>query len=482
MQDRNLFKETWTDSQTRSLQIAEAAPVMIWTSGVDTLCNYVNQPWLDFTGRKLEQELGNGWSEGVHPEDLEGCVTTYLTSFEAKRRFTMEYRLRRSDGEYRWILDSGVPRYSSDGSFEGFIGSCVDITEHKRAQQALRRSEEHFRSLFANMNEGVAYCKMLFDGDEPQDFVYEEVNSAFQQLTGLKDVVGKRATEVLPGIREANPELFTIYGRVALTGEPAKFESFVEPLSIWLSVSVYSPQAEHFVAVFDNITERKRSEEALRASGERHRTILQTAMDGFWLADTQARIFDPFFTTKEVGKGTGLGLSMVYGIAKQSDGYITVHSEPGHGAEFKIYLPRVLETPEPVLAPEVEPLRRGAETILVAEDEASLRELVRKFLKEAGYQVLVARDVKDAIQIVMQHKGPLDLLLTDVVMPDLSGPQLAEHLQSLRPEMKVLYMSGYSDALIARSMHGLETDLINKPFTEQNLLRRLREVLEGRKL
>jgi CheY-like chemotaxis protein len=111
-----------------------------------------------------------------------------------------------------------------------------------------------------------------------------------------------------------------------------------------------------------------------------------------------------------------------------------------------------------------------------------MRELVREFLEGAGYQVLVARDVKEAIQVAMRHKGQLDLLLTDVVMPDLSGPQLAEHLQPFRPQMKVLYMSGYADALVANSTEGSGADLINKPFTEENLLRRLREVLEGRRL
>src|SRR5205823_7404124 len=124
----------------------------------------------------------------------------------------------------------------------------------------------------------------------------------------------------------------------------------------------------------------------------------------------------------EVGKGTGLGLSVVYGIVKQSSGYITVHSEPGHGTEFKVYLPRVLETSEPVLSTVVALAPRGVETVLVVEDEQSLREPVCRLLQGAGYQVLAGKDVLEAIQIAKQHKGLLDLLLTDVVMPDMSGP------------------------------------------------------------
>jgi CheY-like chemotaxis protein len=197
---------------------------------------------------------------------------------------------------------------------------------------------------------------------------------------------------------------------------------------------------------------------------------------------TQARVFEPFFTTKEVGKGTGLGLSMVYGMVKQSGGFITVYSEPGRGAEFKIYLPRVLETSGPVSATEVALGQRGVETILVVEDEPALREPVCRLLEGAGYQVLVSKGVNEAIQIAMQHNGPLDLLLTDVVMPDMSGPQLAEHLHPLHPQMKVLYMSGYPEPRQPNSAPASEVAFIQKPFTKQKLLRRLREVLEGRKL
>ncbi len=196
--------------------------------------------------------------------------------------------------------------------------------------------------------------------------------------------------------------------------------------------------------------------------------------------ETQARMFEPFFTTKEVGKGTGLGLSMVYGIVKQSGGFINVHSEQGRGTEFRIYLPRVPEAPEPVVAAtKVAQAQRGTERILVVEDEPALREPVRRLLERAGYQVLVSKDVDEAIQIATQHNGPLDLLLTDVVMPKMSGPQLAEHLRPFCPRMKVLYMSGYPEPRQSAPALAAEVDLIRKPFTKQQLLGRLREVLEG---
>ena len=194
--------------------------------------------------------------------------------------------------------------------------------------------------------------------------------------------------------------------------------------------------------------------------------------------ETQARLFEPFFTTKEVGKGTGLGLSMVYGIVKQSGGFIQVHSELGLGAEFQIYLPRVFEAPEPDVATQVASGQRAIETVLVVEDEPALREPVCRLLEGAGYRVLAGQDVHEAIQIARKQKGPLDLLLTDVVMPTLSGPQLAKYLHPLYPRMKVLYMSGYPEPRQPGSAPVLEADFINKPFTKQTLLSRIREVLE----
>ena len=122
--------------------MADAAPVLLWEAGPDKLCNYFNKTWLDFTGRTLEQEMGNGWAEGVHPDDIARCLETYVGSVDARRKFEMEYRLRGHDGEYRWILDRGVPRQNADGTFAGYIGSCIDITERKQMEATLRTTQK----------------------------------------------------------------------------------------------------------------------------------------------------------------------------------------------------------------------------------------------------------------------------------------------------------------------------------------------------
>src|SRR6516225_5464120 len=144
---RKQAEEALVQSEERFRLMADHAPVMIWMSGTDKLCTWFNKPWLAFVGRPMRQELGNGWSENAHPEDLDRCLRTYTAAFDARRPFTMEYRLRRHDGEYRWILDHGIPVHAASGEFTGYIGSCIDITERKRAEEALRQREAESRRL-----------------------------------------------------------------------------------------------------------------------------------------------------------------------------------------------------------------------------------------------------------------------------------------------------------------------------------------------
>ncbi len=198
-------------------------------------------------------------------------------------------------------------------------------------------------------------------------------------------------------------------------------------------------------------------------------------------AETQKRIFEPFFTTKERGKGTGLGLATVYGIVKQSGGSIWVYSEVGQGTTFKVYLPRVEEQPDTVLPSAVRTASlKGTETILLVEDDAPLRKLTQAILKKGGYTVLSAGHSNEAFRVCAEHSGPIHLLLSDVVMPGMSGHELAGRMASAHPDMKVLYLSGYTDDTVVR--HGVldrSMAFLQKPFTALGLLSKVREVLDG---
>ncbi|MCI0620867.1 MAG: response regulator [Acidobacteria bacterium] len=198
-------------------------------------------------------------------------------------------------------------------------------------------------------------------------------------------------------------------------------------------------------------------------------------------AETQSHLFEPFFTTKELGKGTGLGLSTVYGIVKQSGGNIWVYSEPGEGTVFKIYLPRVTETVEtwePSIKDQTEKLT-GTETVLVVEDESVVRNLVRSVLQRNGYTVLEANHGEEALRIAIRHQGTIHLMVTDVVLPHMSGRQLAERMATIRSNVRVLYMSGYTDnAIVQYGVLDPGIAFLQKPFTPDALARKVREVLD----
>jgi two-component system, cell cycle sensor histidine kinase and response regulator CckA len=196
--------------------------------------------------------------------------------------------------------------------------------------------------------------------------------------------------------------------------------------------------------------------------------------------DTQARVFEPFFTTKELGRGTGLGLSMVYGIVKQSGGHIWIYSEIGHGTTFKVYLPRTEETAEPASTrqPAASSIR-GTETILLVEDDQALRELVQSILDGCGYSIVAPKDSQEAKNICEQRGPSIDLLLTDVVMPGISGRALAQTILSRNPAAKILFMSGYTEnAIVHHGVLDTGTYFLQKPFTPSTLAGKVREVLD----
>ncbi len=277
--DLKLLTSAMREGEGRFRLVADAAPVLIWMSGPDKLCNYFNQPWLEFTGRPIELELGNGWAEGVHPEDLERCLDTYTKAFDGRESFKMDYRLRRHDREYRWVLDTGVPRFNRDGSFAGYIGSCIDITERKRAEERLREYEKVVEVLGDRI--------IVVD----REYRYVMVNAAFLNYRGFEkeQVIGHTVAEILgketfeTNIKEQFDECFQgkvvqyevkySYPKLGARNISASYFPIRGPLGI-----------DRIACVLRDITERTRAEEAVRESEERFRLVANTAPIMIWMS------------------------------------------------------------------------------------------------------------------------------------------------------------------------------------------------------
>ena len=358
------------ESEERFRNMADTAPVMIWVSGPDKLCTFFNKGWLTFRGRGMEQELGNGWAEGVHPDDLASCLSIYSTAVESRQPFQMEYRLRRADGEYRWVLDNGVPRFAPEGAFAGHIGSCIDITELKRSQEQ-RVAAQKLESLGA-LAAGIAHNFNNLLGA-----ILSESDLALSEA--LSDSPLRESIERIGAVANRAAEIVDLLLAYSGSGEPPTIEpvdlsAAIEEMNLMARSQGYSQVIIHrklpkgLPAVWTNRAQIQRvvmnlvtnacealagaggsvtvSTELLHAGQGRQSPDLKAGdYIGITVADTGpgmaeealAKIFDPFYTTKFLGRG--LGLPVVQGIVRSMNGAIVVSSSPGEGAAFQVLLP-----------------------------------------------------------------------------------------------------------------------------------------------
>ena len=287
--------KTLEQSQQQLQLILDSAWEGVFGLDLDGNHTLVNPAAAKMLGYEVEELLGRPSHSTWHhskpdgsPYPVEECPIHAILK-EGTSHHVRNEVFWRQDGTSFPVAYSGTP-LKENGRIVGAVVTFWDRSERQRAEEALRQSEELYRSLFENMLNGFAYCKMLFEQNQPQDFIYLKVNSSFEVLTGLQNVVGKRVSEVIPGLRESAPELFEIYGRVALTGKPERFETYVEALKMWFSISVYSPEKEYFVVIFDVITARKEAEEELKRSARFISDIISHAREGIIVYDRQLNL------------------------------------------------------------------------------------------------------------------------------------------------------------------------------------------------
>lgn len=280
-------------SEARFSPITEPAPVMVWVTDATGSCTYLSQSWYQFTGQSEATGLGFGWLNAVHGDDRGVANQTFLAATAERRVFRHEYRLRRCDGKYCWVIDTGRPWIGIEGEFKGYIGSVLDISDRKVVEAALRESEERYRLLFEAMDEGFCVIEVFFDAQSrPLDYRFLDLNPSFEQQTGLVDARGKCVRELIPTLE---PFWFETFGRVALTGESVRFENYVEAMASWFDVFAFrvgEPTQRQVAMLFREITERRQAEVALQASERKLRAVFDSSFEFMGLLTVDGILID----------------------------------------------------------------------------------------------------------------------------------------------------------------------------------------------
>ena len=492
-------------------RFVEAIPDVIYVVDRTGRLTLWNQKLESVTGRGGETLKGELLIDLLAEDDRAAFRTALGAGFE-NRSFEIEGRLRGADGAliaYQW---TGAPLTDEHGHVSGVTGVGRDVTDRKRAEEILRQRESEMRQLqkieaIGRLAGGVAHdfnnvltvvigrCQLMLSRYQPDDPAYQDLDqieataqraagltrqllafsrnqgSARQPLdlnatvTSVSDMLARLIGENIALAVELDPRLDLVMA------DPGQIEQVIVNFAV--NARDAMPSGGRLTIATRNVMLNAAFVSAHPAASAGPHVLLEARDTGAGMDEaTLQRAFEPFFTTKAPGKGCGLGLSTVYGIVKQHEGYTAVESEPGHGATFRVYLPRI---EAPVEAPRGSygrgPLPGGQETILLVEDEDAVRGLVREILSRLGYRVLVASDGIEALALSQRFPETIHLLLTDVIMPGMDGRELAERMMVARPDTRILFMSGYAEPPIPDDI------LLQKPVTPDALARKVAEVL-----
>jgi len=509
--ERKRAEEKLRQSEARLRVLIEQLPAVLWT--VDNEL-------------RITSAVGAGLARlGLKPNDVVGMSLphyfgtsdpSFLPITAHKRAVAGEsvtFHAEWKDGSYACHVE---PLRNASGEILGAICMALDVTERKQLEEQFRQAQK--MEAVGRLAGGIAhdfnnllmviqgYADLMIDRFAPNDPLRRnavQIQTAAQKASGLtqqllafsrKQMLAPKLLNIQTVVSDMEKMLRRLIGEdVELQTASASDlglvkadRSQIEQVVMNLAVNARDamPDGGRLTIETANVEFDGSVSHAPAMVAPGKYVMLAVTDNGCGMDEkTQAHIFEPFFTTKEKGKGTGLGLATVYGIVKQSGGYIWVYSEPGHGTTFKIYLPRVEDEASPdtrELGSSGRSFPRGNEVVLLVEDEKGVRDLAREYLELSGYSVIEAEDGYTALELTAMHAGPIHLLMTDVVMPGISGRELADRVRNIRPEIKVLYMSGYTDQAVVH--HGIldgDAVLLQKPFSMSTLASKLREILSA---
>lgn len=517
--------------------VANSAPVLIWATSARGRADWFNQAWLNFRGRTLEQELGEGWLSGVHPEDVQTSMAAADAAAAKREPFNVAFRLKRADGAWRWISSVGAPRFDEAGGYRGYIGSCFDFTETVEARKDLEgRVAERTAALQASMAEtaraqaALAQAQRLETVGRLTGGVAHDFNNLLTVIVGGLDMILRRPEDAERVTRLAEAALAAGQRGERLTRQLLAFSRNQELKLEVVDIGALLEQAEPLLrrAVGEAMTLTIRREgadirsrvdaaqleaallnlvvnaaDATSTGGEISIAIEPVTLAAGQVLDTEsgdyvrvavsdtgtgmppevlARVFEPFFTTKEVGKGTGLGLAQVYGFLRQCGGGVSIDSVEGRGTTVALYLPAT-EAPATMAAVSVAPPARDhlkGVRVLLVEDDAAVREIASGLLRDLGCEVTTAENGASALE-ALEEGVAFDLLMSDIVMPGgVSGVDLARSASAHRPEMAVLLTTGYAGDRMDVAPTDLPWPILRKPFQVEQLAEVVSALLAGR--
>jgi PAS domain S-box-containing protein len=516
--ERKKAEEALRESEEKYRDLVENINDILYATDEHGTVTYIAPTIESLSGYTTSEITGRPFSEFVYKEDIPFVLEKFQQDVSGHAE-PNEYRILTKSGVVRWVRTSSRP-FFRETRVVGLRGVMTDVTDRKRAEEESEALREQLRQsqkmeAIGRLAGGIAHdfnnLLTIIKGysqlslielkeDSPLKGSIEQIDKATDRAADLvrqllafsrRQILEMRVLDLNTTLANLHNMLRRLIGEdIELTMVLAEDLGRVKTDLGWIEQAIMNlvVNAKDAMPKGGKLTIETANVELDEAYARAHVAVTSGRYVMIAVSDTGAgmtpevreRLFEPFFSTKEKDKGTGLGLSTVYGIVKQSGGNIWVYSEPGKGSTFKIYLPRVdepLEQPrEKLLGDE---LLRGSETILLVEDEEEVRKLAVRVLERQGYKVLSARDGDEALLVCERHKDPIHLMLTDVVMPGMSGHEVAKRSEPSHPEMKVLYMSGYTDNAIV--MHGVLVQGVNyiqKPFTVNGLTKKVREVLE----